>query len=102
MSDEFNPNLDPEPELPNDEFDFVAAAALDPEHTVTVRTNGGEPRYVTVQEPTLVSEVLRLANLTWNGMLDIFTENGQIGIDATVNGGQTITILGNVKGGSVS
>ena len=98
---DFDPALNaiiPAP-LPEDDFYFIEAADMDPEHTVTIRTNGGTPRYVAVTEPQPVSEILRQAGLTWNGSLDIFTEAGQIPVDSPVNGGQTVTILGNVKGG---
>jgi hypothetical protein len=42
---------------------------------------------------------LQRAGLTWNGQLDAFVEGQPIGLSSLVQGGQTVTLIGNVKGG---
>jgi len=80
-----------------DDPDFFEG--IDPEMIVTIRPGAGEPQYVTIDEPTPFSTLMQRAGLTYNGQIDMFVEGVQIGFDDLVQGGKTVTIIGNVKGG---
>lgn len=96
----------PEEELPEfpdeidsfeDDDDFFGD--VDPNSIVTIRPGSGSPKYQTVSEPTPLDLVLQRAGLTWNGQLDAFVEGQPITLSSLVQGGQTVTLIGNVKGG---
>jgi len=88
------------PEFPDeDEDDDFFGDDIDPESIVTIRPGSGQARYQTVTEPTPLDIVLQRAGLTWNGQLDAYVEGVQITLSTPVNGGQTVTLIGNVKGG---
>jgi hypothetical protein len=103
-NDEFDVNMagvtpEPEPEMPEEEFNFVAEASLDPTTIVTIRTNGATPKFVVVDAPTAFSAVFAKAQLYANGQVDLFVDGNVIAWDTPVVGGQTVTVLGNIKGG---
>ena len=85
--------------MPEDEFDFVDEANLDPTKIITIHTNGAQPKFVVVEAPMVMRDVMVEAHLTWNGQLDIFVEGAPITLDSVVAGGTTVTLVGNVKGG---
>ena len=72
---------------------------VDPATIVTIRPGAGEPRYVVVAEPTPFSDLLQRAGLTFNGQINMFVEGSEIQYQDLVQGGQTVTVIGNVKGG---
>jgi hypothetical protein len=98
--EEFNPEEEFEamPELP-EEDDNNWMADVDPDAIVTIRPSSGEARYQVVDEPTSLSELMQRAGLTYNGQLDAYVEGTPIELDALVQGGQTVVLIGNVKGG---
>ena len=74
-------------------------ADIDPESMVTIRPGSGNPVYLVVEEPTPFSTLMQRGSLTFNGQIDIYVEGQPIGMDDLVHGGQTVTLIGNVKGG---
>jgi hypothetical protein len=103
MSDTFPPEQLPEqfetpefPEIDNEPFEDFG---VDPETIVTIRPGAGEPKWLVVSEPTPFSELMLRAGLTFNGQVDLYVEGQPIQMDDLVRGGQTVTMIGNVKGG---
>ena len=93
-------------ELPEDEMPEFPEAAdnevfadVDPATIVTIRPGAGEPKYLTVLEPTPFDVLMQRAGLTFNGQIDIYVEGQPIEMTDLVQGGTTVTIIGNVKGG---
>ena len=102
---EFDDNNELLPEAAFDEMpEFDEAEDLfdgvDPATIVTIRPGAGEPQYISVSEATPFSTLMQRAGLTYNGQIDIYVEGAEIGLDTLVQGGQTVTIIGNVKGGA--
>ncbi len=85
--------------MPEDEFNFVDEAGLDPTKIITIHANGVQPKFVVVDEPMIFRDVMVQAHLTWNGQLDCYVEGMPITLDTLVSGGTTVTLVGNVKGG---
>ena len=81
--------------MDNDEF-----AAPDPTSTITIRTSGGETRYVPTSEPLTVNQVLNAANLTVGGVVEYWLNGARIQPTDLVPAGQALTIVGSVKGGN--
>ena len=71
---------------------------VDPATIVTIRPSSGEAKYQVVDEPTSLSVLMQRAGLTYNGQLDAYVEGAPITLDALVQGGQTVVLIGNVKG----
>jgi hypothetical protein len=72
---------------------------IDPTTIVTIRPGSGQPKYQTVAEPTPLDVILQRAGLTWNGQLDAYVEGQPKQLLDLIQGGQTVTLIGNVKGG---
>ena len=81
--------------MDNEEF-----VAPDPTSTITVRTSGGETRYVPTSEPLTVAQVLTAANLTVGGVVEYWLNGARIQATDLVPAGQALTIVGSVKGGN--
>jgi hypothetical protein len=113
MSDEIN-NVIPE-EFPTDEDDIIEeeveeedddfdfedddyAPVVDPTQVITLRTSGGETRYVPSDEPLSLSQVKALSGLTF-GAVTFYMNAAVIGDDTVIPVGSTVSVIGNVKGG---
>jgi hypothetical protein len=93
-----------EPEMPEDTGDenFLEDNHIDPATIVTILTSGAEPRYIPVNEPAALRDLVVRANLTYSGQVDAYVDGNSISFETLVSGGQTVTLIGNVKGGSVA
>jgi hypothetical protein len=88
--------LDPDFDLPEDlNVDLPEAGSF-----VTLRTSGGDTRYVPVEGPTPVGALLAASGLTIQGSVQAWYNNALVELDDTVPGGSTVTLIGSVKGGS--
>ena len=104
-----NPELEPEepfgldevemPDFDDDEDDLFAG--IDPANIVTIRPSSGRPVHLIVDEPTQFSDLMQRASLTFNGQINMYVEGAQIDYSDLVQPGQTVTIIGNVKGGLI-
>ena len=86
------------PELP-DEGENAWMEEVDPDTIVTIRPSSGEAKYLVVDEPTPFGDLMVRAGLTFNGQVDIYVEGAPITMETPVQGGQTVVLIGNVKGG---
>lgn len=92
------------PVTPNDDFDDLFEQAAEPvsaSPTITVRTTSGDARYIPVNGPTRLSDVVAMSGLSINGNISYFMDGGtQITDPSTIIPvGASITIVGSVKGG---
>jgi hypothetical protein len=99
--EEFGPEAEFEamPEFPDEDENDSWMDDVDPATIVTIRPSSGEAKYQVVDEPTSLSILMQRAGLTYNGQLDAYVEGAPITLDALVQGGQTVVLIGNVKGG---
>ncbi len=93
IPDEFEPEFEDELEqetLPN--------PVIDPTQVITIRTSGGETRYIPATESMSLAEVKAVSGLTFGAVQ--FYLNAAVIEDATVIPvGAVISAIGNVKGG---
>jgi hypothetical protein len=111
MTDQFDPTLGgsddtetpsniPMPEAtPEEDLNFLSDNNIDPATLVKIMVPSGSPKYVPVLEPTPLNELIVRANLTYSGKVDCYVDGAAIDMTALVSGGQTVTLIGNVKGG---
>lgn len=71
----------------------------DPASVITVRTSGGETRYVPTSEPLTVAEVLLRSDLRPTGAVQYWLNGAQVQSNSVVPAGSTMTLIGSVKGG---
>jgi hypothetical protein len=82
----------------DDLFEETAEPMIDPTQVITLRTSGGDSRYIPADEPMALSQVKGLSGLTFGSVA--FYMNAAVIDDATVIPvGATVTAVGNVKGG---
>jgi hypothetical protein len=86
------------PEL-SDEEEVSWMDDVDPATIVTIRPSSGEAKFQVVEEPTSLSILMQRSGLTYNGQLDAYVEGTPIDLDTPIQGGQTVVLIGNVKGG---
>lgn len=71
---------------------------VDPTRVITLRTSGGETRYIPADDPLTLSQVKNLSGLAFGAVQ--FYMNANVIDDATVVPvGAVVTAIGNVKGG---
>jgi hypothetical protein len=71
---------------------------VDPTQVITLRTSGGQTRYIPADGPMTLAEVKGLSGLTFGAVT--FYMNATVIDDATiVPVGSVISAIGNVKGG---
>jgi hypothetical protein len=71
---------------------------VDPTQVITLRTSGGETRYIPTQESLSLGQIKGLSGLTFGAVT--FYYNASVIDDATVIPvGGVVTAVGNVKGG---
>ena len=66
---------------------------------ITIRTSGGETRYVPTANPMTVSAAMLASGLIVNGVVNYFLNNAEIQVNDIVPVGQTLSAIGAVKGG---
>jgi hypothetical protein len=87
-----------------EEADFRAgteAALPDPNTVITLRTSGGDARYVETTAPMTIGEAILKSGLPVAGSVQYWLNGVQADLNTTVPVGQTVTIIGNVKGGTL-
>gem|GEM_PF-2321850 len=88
-----------EPEFPDELVPGgLLEPAVDPTQVITLRTSGGETRYIPATEPMTLSEVKALSGLTF-GAVQFFMNAAVIEDSTVVPVGSVISAIGNVKGG---
>ena len=105
---EVNPEPTPEPAseevepeedfFPEDEEGFDLP---DPSAAITIRTSGGETRYVPAPEPMTVSAAMLDSGLRPNGAVTYYLNGAEVKPDTVLPGGSVLTVVGSVKGGSL-
>ncbi len=88
----------------DDEVDsFIGEAGSvelpDPDSVVTIRTSGGGDKYVPVNQPTAVKDVIAQSGLFFGGAVQYWLNGAQVNPDTLVPGGSTLSVIGSVKGG---
>jgi hypothetical protein len=87
------------------EDDFFAESAVeeipqvDPNTVVTLIPSSAESKYVTIERPTSIIELLSMASLRFEGEFTCFLGQSELKLNDLVPGGSTVTIAGKVKGG---
>jgi hypothetical protein len=110
MTDQYNPNL--EDEIEDDQVEDEETAdetedlfgdstfeLPDPTAVITVASSAGDDRYVPAREAMSVGMVMAAADLRPNGMVEYFVNGSTITVNDSVAPGQTLTVVGSVKGG---
>jgi hypothetical protein len=99
MSDEFsnNPQEEPEEEFFSEEETGVELP--DAQSVITLRTSGGDTRYVPTTEPLPASQVIVSAGVSVLGAVQYWLNGSQIQPADMVPAGSTLTVVGSVKGG---
>jgi hypothetical protein len=86
-----------------DDFFSEAAApevpAVDPMHLVTIQTTSASDKFVEVDGPKTVLDLIHMAQLQFAGDFSCFLNGAQVELTTLVPGGSTVTIAGKVKGG---
>jgi len=100
IPEEFNTNeviQEDEIEIEDDVFE-VEAPIVDPTQVITLRTSGGETRFIPSSEPLSLSQVKALSGLTF-GAVTFYMNAAAIDDTTVVPVGSVVTAIGNVKGG---
>ena len=113
MSDEQNqievPEVDEEEEFGLSDFlgeefeeeddDFLPEVAID--QVITLRSTNTGSTYVPADEPMPLQAVLAESGLTIGANCIFYVESTQVPLDAVIQPGTTVLIVGNVKGGAL-
>ena len=93
IPDEFEPEFEDElqPEASPDPL-------FDPTEVITLRTSGGETRYIPALEPMTLAEVKAISGLAF-GAVQFYLNAAVIDNDTIIPVGSVISAIGNVKGG---
>ena len=67
---------------------------------VTLRTSGGDTRYVPTDGSDTVGALIQKAGLSMPAGFQVWYNGAQLDMNAVVPAGSTLTILGSVKGGT--
>jgi hypothetical protein len=87
-----------EEDLDDELFEEELEPVVDPTQVITLRTSGGQTRYIPAGDPMTLAEIKGLSGLTFGAVT--FYYNTQVIDDATVIPvGGVVTAIGNVKGG---
>ena len=100
IPEEFNTNeviQEDEIEIEDDVFE-VEAPIVDPTQVITLRTSGGETRFIPSSESLSLSQVKALSGLTF-GAVTFYMNAAAIDDTTVVPVGSVVTAIGNVKGG---
>ena len=93
IPDEFEPEFE-------DELQSEASPdpLFDPTEVITLRTSGGETRYIPALEPMTLAEVKAISGLAF-GAVQFYLNAAVIDNDTIIPVGSVISAIGNVKGG---
>lgn len=85
-----------------DQFASAVVEGVDPNAYITIRTSGGDNRYVPVPESGTMTagEALMASNLSISGAFQIFMDGVKVGFETVVPAGKELVVLGSVKGGA--
>jgi hypothetical protein len=88
-----------EPELPDELVtEGMPDPMVDPTQVITIRTSGGETRFIPATEPMSLAEVKAVSGLTF-GAVQFYLNAAVIDDDTVIPVGSVISAIGNVKGG---
>ena len=88
-----------EPEFSDElETEGMPDPVVDPTQVITLRTSGGETRYIPATEPMSLAEVKAVSGLTF-GAVQFYMNAAVIEDSTIVPVGAVISAIGNVKGG---
>ena len=79
---------------------YASQVDLPTDSYITVRANGGEPKYVPAQTSMTPRSLLQALSLTTNGAVEFWLNGAKIDWDGIVPIGAVMTIVGSVKGGA--
>ena len=99
MLDEFNTNPNAEPEEEFFPTEETGVELPDAQTVITLRTSGGDTRYVPAAEPMSASQVIVTAGVSVAGAVQYWLNGAQIQPSDLVSPGMTLTVVGSVKGG---
>lgn len=98
MTDDLN-NIPEEFEAEfEEELEEEEESVVDPTQVITLRTSGGDTRYIPAIEPMTLSQVKALSGLTF-GAVQFYMNAVVISDDTVIPVGGVVTAIGNVKGG---
>jgi hypothetical protein len=80
------------------EFEEELEPIVDPTQVITLRTSGGETRYIPADEPMTLAMVKNLSGLAF-GAVSFYMNAAVIDDNTVIPVGSVITAVGNVKGG---
>jgi hypothetical protein len=87
-----------EEDLDDELFEEELEPVVDPTQVITLRTSGGQTRYIPAGDPMTLAEIKGLSGLTFGAVT--FYYNAQVIDDTTIIPvGGVVTAIGNVKGG---
>ncbi len=88
-----------DPELPDDlASEELPEPAVDPTQVITIRTSGGDTRYIPANAPMTLAEVKAISGLTF-GAVQFYMSAAVIDDATVIPVGAVISAIGNVKGG---
>ncbi len=82
------------------ESEVAAVPEVDPAKVVTILPSSGQSKYVEIEQPTAIVEIIARSGLQFNGTFTCFLNNAEIPLTQPVSGGSTVTVVGTVKGGA--
>ncbi len=92
-----------EEEVDDDDFfaedEAPAVPEVDPATIITIRTSQGSDVFVPVPQPMPLVDAIAKSGLRFNGDFTCWLNGQEVGLGTMVAGGQTVTVVGSVKGG---
>jgi len=93
VPDEFEPEFEAELEQ-----SALPEPVIGPTQVITIRTSGGETRYIPATAPMNLAEVKAVSGLTF-GAVQFYMNAAVIDDDTVIPVRSVISVIGNVKGG---
>jgi len=91
-------------DLTDDDFfaedEAPAVPEVDPATIITIRTSQGSDVFVPAPQPMPLVDAIAKSGLRFNGDFTCWLNGQEVGLGTVVAGGQTVTVVGSVKGGS--
>lgn len=81
------------------EEDEASVPEVDPATLVTIRTSQGRDAFVSAEQPMPLVDAIAKSGLRFNGDFTCWLNGQEVGLGTVVSGGQTVTVVGSVKGG---
>lgn len=93
-----------EEELDEDDFfaedEAAAVPDVDPATLITIRTSAGQDVFVEAPEPMALVDAIAKSGLRFNGDYTCWLNGQEVPLGTKVAGGNTVTVVGSVKGGA--